>query len=101
MLSLHCLPSDPNVRKDWMNFIFNVVLDHISKNLVLCSLHFTTDSYTNKEQFDAGFSERLKLKDDAVQTILDLTVMSHNTSVSTLTDFIMWSLLLCWFVQII
>ncbi len=59
-----------------MNFIFKV-----SKNLVLCSLHFTADSFTNKAQFDMRFSERLKLKDDAVPTILDPTVMSQNTSV--------------------
>ncbi len=31
-------------------------------------------------KFDTGFSERLKLKDDAVPTILD--PMSHHTSVS-------------------
>uniref|UniRef100_A0A673LBJ8 THAP-type domain-containing protein n=1 Tax=Sinocyclocheilus rhinocerous TaxID=307959 RepID=A0A673LBJ8_9TELE len=63
--SLHNLPSDPNIRKEWISFIFNEVLDHISKRLVVCSLHFTPDSFTNKAQFDAGFSERLKLKDDS------------------------------------
>ncbi len=78
---LLCLPSDPNVRKEWMNFIFNEVPDHISKNSVFCSLCFTAD-YTNKAQFDAGFSKSLKLKDDAVPTILDPTVMSQHTSVS-------------------
>uniref|UniRef100_A0A671LYR6 THAP-type domain-containing protein n=1 Tax=Sinocyclocheilus anshuiensis TaxID=1608454 RepID=A0A671LYR6_9TELE len=76
----HRLPSDPSIRKEWMNFIFNEVPDHVSKNLVLCSLHFTADSFTNKAQFDAEFSERLKLKDDAVPTILDPTVMSHHVS---------------------
>ncbi len=40
---LHCLPFDLNVRKEWINFIFNEVPDRVSKNLVLCSLHFTTD----------------------------------------------------------
>ncbi len=45
-------------------------------------LHFTVDSFTNKAQFDTGFSERLKLKDDAVLTILDLKVMLQHTSVS-------------------
>ncbi len=50
----------------------------VSKNLVLCSLTFTTDSCTNKVQFDVGFSERLKLKDDAVPTMLNPTVMSHH-----------------------
>ncbi len=32
------------------------------------------DLFTNKAQFDAGFSERLNLKDDAVPTILNPTV---------------------------
>ncbi len=43
-----------------------------------CSLNFTVDSFTNKAQFNMGFSERLKLKDDAVPAILDLTVMSQH-----------------------
>ncbi len=57
-----------------INFIFNEVTDCVSKSLVLCSLHFTMDSFTNKVQFDAGFLERLKLKDNAVVAILDLIV---------------------------
>ncbi len=61
-----------------MNFIFNEVPDRVSKNLVICSLHFTMDLFTNKAQFDVGFSERLKLKDEAVLTILDQTVTSSN-----------------------
>ncbi len=61
-----------------MNFIFNEDLDRISKNFVLCSLHFTVDWFMNKAQFDAGFSKRLKLEDDAVPAILDLTVMSQH-----------------------
>ncbi len=62
-----------------MNIIFNEDPDRVSKDLVLCSLH---DLFTNKPQFDAGFSERLKLKDNAVLTISDRTVMSQHTSVS-------------------
>ncbi len=64
--SLHRIPSDPNIRKEWMNFIFNEVSDHVSKNLILCFLNFAMNLFTNKAQFDVGFSERLKLKDDAV-----------------------------------
>ncbi len=78
--SLHCLSSDHSVRKEWINFICNEVSDRISKSLVLCSLHFSTDSLTNKTQFDVGFSEIFKLKDDAVPTILDPNVMSQHTS---------------------
>ncbi len=62
-----------------MNFIFNEDPDHVSKKSVFCSLHFTADSFSNKAQFDVGFS-RLKLKDDVVLTILD--PMWHHTSVS-------------------
>ncbi len=43
------LPSDPNVRKD---------PDRVSENSVLCSLYFTADLFTNKVQFNAGFSKR-------------------------------------------
>ncbi len=68
--------------KEWIYFIFNKDPDCISKNLVRCSLHFTTDLFTNNAQIDVGFSERLKLKDDAVPAILDMTVMSQHTSVS-------------------
>ncbi len=47
-------------------------------NLILPQI--ISDSFTNKTPFDEGFSERLKLKDDVVSTILD--PMWHHTSVS-------------------
>ncbi len=40
---------------DWINFICNEVPDRISKNLVLCSLHFTTHSFTNKAHSKPDF----------------------------------------------
>ncbi len=76
----------PNDEVYLMNFIFNEDPDRVSKNLGLSSLHFTTDSFTNKAQVDTEFSERLKLKDNIVLTILNL--MSHHTSVSNM--FITW-----------
>ncbi len=60
-----------------MNFIFNEVPDRIGKNVVLCSIYFTVDSFTNKAQFEAVFSERLKLKDDAVPTIIGYKVAPY------------------------
>lgn len=72
-LYLHCLPSDPNISKERMNFIFNDVLDHVSKNFVLCSLHFIVDLFRNMAQSNAGFSEIVKVKDDVVLSILDST----------------------------
>ncbi len=65
--------SEPNIRKEWISF--NDDPDRVSKNLVLCSLHFTMDSFTDKAQFDTGFSERLKLKDNAVIAVL--TILSR------------------------
>ncbi len=76
----------PNDRLSMMICIFNDVPDRVSKILVLCPLHFTTDSLTNKAQFDTGFSERLKLKDDALPIILD--PMSHHTSVSNCFHYV-------------
>ncbi len=70
--------------------IFNEVPDLVSKNSVLCSLHFNADSFTNKAQVNVGFSERLKLKDNAVPAILD--PISHHTSVSNCFHYmvILW-----------
>ncbi len=56
----------PNAKLYLLNFILSAVPDCVSKNLVLSSLHFITDVFINKAQFNAGFSERLKLKDNAV-----------------------------------
>ncbi len=55
---------NPNYILYFMHFIFKEVPDFISKSLVLCSIHLTVDSFINKAQYDAGFSERLELKDD-------------------------------------
>ncbi len=63
--------SDPNVRKEWMKFIFNEVSD-VSKNLISPQIRLQTRHTLT------GFSERLKLKDDAVPTIMDPTVMSKS-----------------------
>lgn len=92
--SLHCLPFDPNIRTAWMKFIFNDVPDCVNKTLFVCSLHFTADSFLNKIQFIAGFSETLKIKDDAVPTTLDPAVMLQHTSMSNIFFYYV-SLLLC------
>ncbi len=51
-----------------MNFICNEVPDRVSKNSDLCSLHSTTDPFTNKAQFDAGFSVPIIGFDSNVET---------------------------------
>ncbi len=65
-----------NIGNGIIGALYNKVPDPVSKNLILCSLHFTAYLFTNKTQFDAGFSERLKLKDDAVLT--NSKVAPHN-----------------------
>ncbi len=77
----------PNNKLYFINFTFNEVPDRVSKKLVHCLLRFTMDLFKNKAQFDTGFSKRLKLKDCAVLTILDLTVMSHHTGVSNCFNY--------------
>ncbi len=63
-------------KSGWTSFLMKVQTAYcVSKNSVLCSFHFAVDSFTNMAQFNTGFSERLKLKDDALPTILDPTVM--------------------------
>ncbi len=67
--------------------------DNFSKNLVLCSFKFSTDSFTNKAQFDSRIFRKIETKVDAVLTILDPPVISQYTSLSNC--FITLSLLLC------
>ncbi len=47
----------------------------VSKNL----LHFNNVLFTNKAQFDIGFSEILKLKDDSVPSLTILDLILHHT----------------------
>ncbi len=47
-----------------MSELFNEDLDHVSKNLVFCSINLNANSLTNKTQFncDLGFSEKIETK---------------------------------------
>ncbi len=72
-------------------------------------VHFilTVDLFTNKKQFDAGFSERLKIKDKPVSAIWNPTEMSHQCSIcfyyvvtialSVITDSLIFNEYLCFF----
>ncbi|XP_067280190.1 uncharacterized protein [Pseudorasbora parva] len=77
--SLHKLPSDSSFRNEWLNFIFDEVPAHVGKTLRVCSFHFTAESFVNKTQFDTGFAERLRLKHNAVPSLLDPTGMVQQT----------------------
>ncbi len=69
---LHWIPSDPNIWKEWINFIFNEDPDHVSKNSFLPRIGLQTRHNSTRQL------KKLKLKYDAVATILDPTVMSQH-----------------------
>ncbi len=69
----------PGLRRNLtINFILTLFLMKcrtVSKNL----LHFNNVLFTNKAQFDIGFSEILKLKDDSVPSLAILELILHHT----------------------
>ena len=78
--SLHMLSLDAN-RTAWINFVFNDVSADEGKTLSVCSLHFTKDCFVNK----TGFADRLRVKNGAVPSILDLTgIVQHTDSGSNM-----------------
>ncbi len=54
------------------------------KNLVICSLHFTLRTFRSHKQdtIRCRIFRKIETKDDAVPTILDLTVMSQHLNVN-------------------
>ncbi|XP_051761736.1 piggyBac transposable element-derived protein 4-like isoform X2 [Ctenopharyngodon idella] len=63
------LPRDAGLREQWLKFMFNSVPDNYNPNLAVCAAHFTEDSFQNLHEFNAGFAQRLLLKDGAVPTL--------------------------------
>ncbi|XP_038575012.1 uncharacterized protein LOC119902735 [Micropterus salmoides] len=66
---LYNLPKEDALKKQWLRFIFSRIPQGHLPNLFLCSLHFTEDCFVNRPQFDAGFCQRLVLKDGSVPTL--------------------------------
>ncbi|KAG7221185.1 hypothetical protein INR49_017472 [Caranx melampygus] len=72
-VSLHTLPKDRSVRDQWLKFIFYRIPQDFSPYLLVCSAHFTADSFTNLAQYNAGFAKKLRTKDTAVPTLFGPT----------------------------
>ncbi len=85
-------PSDGNIKKDWINVIFNEDPDHVSKNLVFCLLHFTADLFTNKAIRSRIF-KKIETKRGCCADYIGSD--SNVTTQAQVTLFIKWSLLLC------
>ncbi|XP_048051053.1 zinc finger protein 883-like isoform X1 [Megalobrama amblycephala] len=67
-ITLFSFPKDPALREQWMQFVFPGQ-QRSCGSLFVCSRHFSDECFTNKAQFDAGFADRLRLKDGAVPSI--------------------------------
>lgn len=63
------LPRDAVLRDQWLQFMFNSVPENYNPHVKLCAAHFAKDSFLNLNQFNAGFAQRLFLKDGAVPSL--------------------------------
>ncbi|XP_051539025.1 zinc finger homeobox protein 4 isoform X2 [Myxocyprinus asiaticus] len=98
IVSLHRPPKDPNLRNQWLKFIFSEVPDRVNVGTFVCSKHFTIDAFVNHSQHAAGFATKLFLKDGAVPTIFDPTVQPEEpgeTLGSSSNRVSMWLCPLC------
>nr|XP_055038838.1 uncharacterized protein LOC129426495 isoform X3 [Misgurnus anguillicaudatus] len=68
--TFHTLPMERQCQQAWLMFIYNKIPRHFNSKLLVCSAHFTIDSFSNLGQYQAGFAKRLTLKKRAIPTIL-------------------------------
>ncbi len=89
--SLHCLPSDPNIRKEWMNFIFNEDPDRVSKNLVLHFTSFYCGFVYKQGTIQCKIFRKIKTKRQCCVNYIG----SNNNVLSVTTDCLIWIEYLC------
>ena len=65
---LFVLPTEEPQRSQWLKCLFNTVPSEVRRTL-LCARHFTDESFQNIAQFEAGYAQHLKLKDDAIPSL--------------------------------
>lgn len=63
------LPRAEELRKQWLKFIFITVPERYNPTIALCPKHFTKDSFQNLGAYNAGYCQKLLLKDGAVPTL--------------------------------
>jgi len=64
------LPRTDGIRDQWLQFIYNAVPQRYNPKVRLCSAHFTKDSFLNLGEYNAGYTQRLLLKNGAVPTLV-------------------------------
>ena len=67
---------------------YNRIPYHFNSKLLVCSAHFTTDSFSNLGQYQAGFAHRLILKKGAVPTNVIFPLQPLPQAESNISDFI-------------
>lgn len=93
--TLFSLPRDGEVRDQWLKFIFNSVPQNYYPNLALCAAHFTEESFHNLREFNAGFAQRLVLKDGAVPTLKTEAVYGQQAVSMTYFSSMCFTVLVC------
>ncbi|XP_041712803.2 RE1-silencing transcription factor A-like isoform X1 [Coregonus clupeaformis] len=81
--TLHSLPKDPEIRRQWVQFLFTSNPDvHIGTTTRICSAHFNRDSFLNWGPKSMGYAKLFVLKPDAIPTIFPIHEVSveHTTS---------------------
>ena len=69
--SLFLVPSSEPLKNQWVDFsLAGNTPTQLPKVLYVCGKHFTDDCFLNLGQYRAGFAERLKIKSQAVPTLL-------------------------------
>ncbi|XP_072551161.1 uncharacterized protein [Salminus brasiliensis] len=69
--TFHTLPKEPNCQRAWLMFIYNKIPPSFNSKLLVCSAHFTPDSFSNLVQYRSGFAQRLTLERGAIPTLLE------------------------------
>ncbi|XP_055062144.2 uncharacterized protein [Misgurnus anguillicaudatus] len=78
--TFHTLPTEKKCQQAWLMFIYNRIPEQFNHKLLICSDHFTADSFSNLGQYHAGFAQRLVLKKGAIPTIWQLQTLQSSTS---------------------
>lgn len=65
-VGLHGIPLDLKLRGHWLRAIGMEENSYLPTMSGVCDKHFTRDCFTNLTEFELGYTERLRLKSEAV-----------------------------------
>ena len=59
------------------NLFFTTIPPYYNTSLALCSVNFSDNCFQNRGKYEAGFSDRLLLRNDAVPTLMGFPGSQH------------------------